>query len=134
MAELNNYELEEGYGDPHLHYNSHPNDIINTNSCKWSPQGKAPYEQYVSETPMYPQQCHVEYCHPGSWQGKGGAAEAPQIQMQMEASAPQMAEETGILASLISFLKNNMLYAGIGVALAFFVYYFILKRKVQLFK
>jgi hypothetical protein len=116
---------KEGYGDVHLHYDGYPADVdTSSNSCKWSPSGKAPYQPFVPETPMYPQQCHVEYCHPGSWQGKCGGQQQP---IDMPVMLPQ--EEAGFLESLIKTLfGGSMKYAILGVIVALLVYYYIRRK------
>ena len=62
----------ENYGDIHLHHSDYP-DFPGTYSyegqCRYSPFNQDKFDKYEGSN-LGVEKCHVEYCHPGSWQGK----------------------------------------------------------------
>jgi len=106
----------EHYGDPHLHYEGYPEySGYKDNACKWKASNQAPYDNYIPETPLYPNRCHVEYCHPGTWQ-----MDAPMPMAQM-AQMPLAMADTPVKSS-------TMHYAIIGAVVALIVLFVLRKR------
>ena len=63
----------EQYGDIHLHqsdYPDYPGTYTYDGKCKYNALDHELYDKIGSGTPLGMKSCHVEYCHPGSWQGK----------------------------------------------------------------
>ena len=115
--------LAEHYGDPHLHYEDIPEyQGTHSGSCKWNAQGQSPYDLYQSEKPLYPQRCHVEYCHPGTWQGSEGGA-VPEFTGELEAPASK---------GLMDYLPFNLQTGGIVLLIIVLLYFF--RKKIKLFK
>ena len=120
----------EGYGDPHLHYEEYPEyQGAQSAGCKWNAENQSPYDQYVPEAPLYPQRCHVEYCHPGTWQGtdKDQLPSLPIMSIEGEAEAPVQG---------MGFLPFNNLPTVGMVILVIALLYFFRKRlnRLNIFK
>lgn len=65
----------ENYGDIHLHhsdYPDYPGTYTYDGKCRYSPYDHDKFDKYETPSPCGAgvDSCHVEYCHPGSWQGK----------------------------------------------------------------
>lgn len=74
MCNNNDNHLVENYGDTHLHYDGYPDyNGFYSNQCKWDGNSYTPGSLYIPDEPLYPQRCHTEYCHPGTWQGTDGS-------------------------------------------------------------
>ena len=65
----------EQYGDIHLHQSEYP-DFPGTytydGKCRYSSYDHKLYDNVENGIPLGMNKCHVEYCHPGSWQSKCG--------------------------------------------------------------
>lgn len=63
----------EHYGDVHLHHTSYPDfpgQYEYEGTCRYDSGKQDQYDKYdKAPTPPGMDQCHVEHCHPGSWQG-----------------------------------------------------------------
>jgi hypothetical protein len=62
----------EHYGDVHLHhslYSDYPG-VYGQEECRFNSSDQDHYDKMPSQECEGAGQCHVEYCHPGSWQGK----------------------------------------------------------------
>lgn len=63
----------EGYGDIHLHqsdYADFPGQYTYEGKCRYNALDHKLYDNYIPTSIPGMDKCHVEYCHPGSWQGK----------------------------------------------------------------
>ena len=64
----------EHYGDTHLHHTSYPDfpgQYEYEGTCRFDSGKQEQWDKYdKAPTPPGMDQCHVEVCHPGSWQGK----------------------------------------------------------------
>jgi uncharacterized membrane protein len=124
----------EHYGDPHLHYEGYPEYTgYKSAGCKWNANAQAPYDVYVPETPLYPQKCHVEYCHPGTWQM---SAQGPPPVMVSAAAAPAPESKPMMMMPMMpsmntSLSTTSMMYGIGGVALAFLVLFLLRKRLMK---
>jgi hypothetical protein len=119
--------LEEGYGDPHLHYEGIKEHDTHSPVCKWNANNVKFYQNYVPESPLYPNRCHVEYCHPGSWQGTDIAqcncGKIPQV-----VQLPQQPEVTPQL-----FNSQTLMYTGAGILVGLLLL-FLLRKKLRMGK
>jgi hypothetical protein len=63
----------EQYGDVHLHQSDYP-DFPGTyeyeGKCRYNALDHDLYDKADAGIPLGLNRCHVEYCHPGSWQAK----------------------------------------------------------------
>jgi hypothetical protein len=118
----------EMYGDVHLHYDGYPEyNGYKSGSCKWNANAQAPYDVYVPDAPLYPNKCHVEYCHPGTWQLSEQAplvAPAAALPAVPVVAAPQQSV-MGVLSS------KTMMYGIAGVVAALLVIYMLRKRLLR---
>jgi hypothetical protein len=64
--------MEEHYGDVHLHHSLYPDypGVYGQEECRFNSSEQDHYDKMPGQECEGAGQCHVEYCHPGSWQGK----------------------------------------------------------------
>ena len=63
--------MQEDYGDIHLHSSEYPDfPSAYEGKCRYNALNHNLYDKYTPqpEMPLGMNRCHVEYCHPGSWQ------------------------------------------------------------------
>ena len=134
--------VRENYGDIHLHYKKYPDsELQGHQDCPWNAEGRMPYE--ALQLPVEPEKCHVEFCHPGTWQGKGGKLcggkmVATQQPMQMQMQRPMVAAPSsgGMMAmmppQMQAMMPNadyTMMYLSILALLAAVGFYLIRQRR-----
>ena len=124
----------EEYGDIHLHYDGYPSDFTTKSPvCKWTPFGKAPYDPYTPEVPLYDRRCHVEYCHPGTWQGDCDCKKTTTNIVVPAAMTMAPAQPISFLDEIQAFLNNlfkmdTLYYVGALVLVIAFVFYVLRLR------